>query len=523
MPKSQFSLKPMHTEDPVDGTSLFARKEYHLEDDSPLPTSALPYIYTHEGSPTRSQISTSIFPPMKSEPGQKPDGTAPAKTMRRKEHSLPSASDTIRQATTNNNNNNNKKKKNNTSNKNMCSGDDGASLSNDAKSKWQRYNAANAKRVEERERNPIPSSGFSARITASQSRTDASGKPFTSYIMCVETNEGRYNVEHRYSDFSKLYRELKLNEVELESKFPMRSWAGRIGDWTPSLKYAPEANKEMVRKREKMLDVWMMELCQEFQQSKDIHGELRQNVERFFQNSSTAVNPCDRSNDICWDGLLDNEDGNVEIEGQMRREGGVQKYVGNPISFTLSSSIRQAAYTVMHMCGTTKVVNDTDKSIPLDLLQNARGLVFLTVAKAGLGVTVRGGSGLMIAKREDGGWTPPVALGIVGAGWGAVIGGDITNYMIVLNTERAVKIFAQSRSVNLGSELSVAIGPIGRSATANVNATARIAPAPAYAYAHSKGLFLGITIEGSIGKCAFVKEKYACSNCFVRYTSQKIF
>jgi lipid-binding SYLF domain-containing protein len=175
------------------------------------------------------------------------------------------------------------------------------------------------------------------------------------------------------------------------------------------------------------------------------------------------------------------------------------------------------------MCGTTKVVNDTDKSIPLDLLQNARGLVFLTVAKAGLGVTVRGGSGLMIAKREDGGWTPPVALGIVGAGWGAVIGGDITNYMIVLNTERAVKIFAQSRSVNLGSELSVAIGPIGRSATANVNATARIAPAPAYAYAHSKGLFLGITIEGSIGKCAFVKEKYACSNCFVRYTSQKIF
>ena len=457
---------------------------------------------------------------MKYEPGEKPDSIAPRKTSRRKEQALPSASDTIRQATNNNNNNSNSNSNNNSnsdSNNNTEDNNtiDDNSLTSEAKSNWQMckaaksnwktYKATNTKVEQERKRNQSPS-GFSARITTSQSRTDASGKPFTSYVMCVETNDGRYNVEHRYSDFSKLYRELKVNEVELKSKFPMKSWAGRIGDWTPSLKYAPEANKEMVRKREKMLDVWMMELCEDFQQSKDFHGELRQRVEQFFQKSSTAVAPCDRSNDISWDGLLDNEDGNVEIEGQMRREGGVQKHVGNPISFTLSSSIRQAAYTVMHMCGNTAAVNDTDKSIPLDLLQNSRGLVFLTVAKAGLVVSVRGGTGLVIAKRQDGSWTPPVALGIVGAGWGAVIGGDITNYMIVLNTERAVRIFAKKRSVNLGSELSVAIGPIGRSATANVNAAAdRIAPAPAYAYAHSKGLFAGISFEGSIGKFTFVK------------------
>jgi len=493
-PKTEFSLKPMHTEDPVDNTPLFSSSKQNLEDDSPLPTSALPYIYpevtTKEGSPCRSQISTSIFPPMDSEePGEKPvSGTrTDPHTFTRKNQAMhvhmPSASDTIRQATSNVNHS------------------PTAGFSKEDKSNWERYKAANTKAVQERKLNQNLS-GFSVRITTSQSRMDPSGKPYTSYVMCVETNDGRYNVEHRYSDISLLYRELKLNGVELKSKFPMKSLAGRIGEWTPSLKLFPEANKELIRNREKNLDGWMVELCERFQRSIDIHGELRSRVEQFFQHSSTAVAPCDRQNDISWDGLLDSDGGDLEVEGQMKREGGVQKHVGNPVSFTLDSSIRQAAYTVMHMCGSNKAVSKSDKSIPLDLLQNARGLVFLTVVKAGLGLSVRGGSGLVIGKREDGSWTPPVALGIVGVGWGAVIGGDITNYMIVLNTERAVRIFAQKRSVNLGSELSVAIGPVGRTATANMNATAeKIAPAPAYAYAHSKGLFAGISFESSVGKC----------------------
>lgn len=486
--KPEFSLKPMHTEDPFD----FSSKQ-NVEDDSPLPTSALPYFYpspTKEGSPCRSRVSTSIFPPMDSEPEEQylsGTRTGPHTLKTRKEQNLhvnmPSASDTIRQATSN-------------ANRSPTSG-----FSKEDKSKWEKYKDANTKAVQEGKLNKNLS-GFSARVTTSQSRMDPSGKPYTSYIMCVETNDGRYNVEHRYSDFYLLCRELKLNGVELKSKFPMKSLAGRIGEWTPSLKLFPEANKEMVRNRENLLDVWMVELCERFQRSIDIHGELRSLVEQFFQHSSMDVAPCDRQNDISWDGLLDNDSGDLEVEGQMKRNGGVQKHVGNPVSFTLDSSIRQAAYTVMHMCGTNKAVSKSDKSIPLDLLQNARGLVFLTVVKAGMGLSVRGGSGLVIGKREDGSWTPPVALGIVGVGWGAIIGGDITNYMIVLNTERAVRIFAQKRSVNLGSELSVAIGPIGRTATANMNATAvKIAPAPAYAYAHSKGLFAGISFESSVVSC----------------------
>ena len=400
---------------------------------------------------------------------------------------IPSASDTIKEATSNN----------------SSSSDE---TTQEQRANWQNYKTANTQAREDRRmKNKNKAvNGFSVRITTSQSRTDPSGQPFTSYVMCVETKDGRYNVEHRYSDFSELYSELKINGVELKSKFPMKSWAGRIGDWTPSMKWAPEANKEMIRNREKMLDVWIVELYGMFQQSRDIPGELRDRMEQLLQKSSTAVLPCDRSNHISWDGFLDSEDDDVEYEGQMVREGGVQKFVGNPLSFTLNGSIRQAAYTVLNMCGTKSTLtlngDRTDQSIPLDLLQNAKGLVFLTVVKAGFVMSFRGGTGLMVARRRDGSWTPPVALGTVGVGWGALIGGDITNYLIVLNTERAVNIFAQKRSVNLGAELGVAVGPIGRAATGNMNAGVGTMPAPAYAYAHSKGLFAGISFEGSIGK-----------------------
>jgi len=85
-------------------------------------------------------------------------------------------------------------------------------------------------------------------------------------------------------------------------------------------------------------------------------------------------------------------------------------------------------------------------------------------------------------------------------GWGALIGGDITTYLIVLNTKRALMSFAgRNGSVNLGAELGVAVGPLGRGATGNINARLDGQQvAPAYSYAHSKGFFIGASLEGSI-------------------------
>jgi lipid-binding SYLF domain-containing protein len=172
-----------------------------------------------------------------------------------------------------------------------------------------------------------------------------------------------------------------------------------------------------------------------------------------------------------------------------------EKLFSNPLSFTLGSEIRKATYTIAHMCGNSALA--ADRSIPLDLLNHAKGLCFLTVLKIGCVVSGRVGTGLIIARRDNGSWSPPSAVGTVGLGYGAQIGGDITNYIIVLTTAKSIAAFASRGTVNLGAELGVAVGPLGRSAMGNLNA-GETGIAAAYCYAHSKGLFFGISLEGSV-------------------------
>lgn len=63
----------------------------------------------------------------------------------------------------------------------------------------------------------------------------------------------------------------------------------------------------------------------------------------------------------------------------------------------------------------------SEKRIPEAILQNARGLAILTVVKVGVMVTYNIGTGLVIARREDGSWSPPSAISSFGVGWGAQV------------------------------------------------------------------------------------------------------
>jgi len=262
------------------------------------------------------------------------------------------------------------------------------------------------------------------------------------------------------------------------------------------------------------LDIWLVELAEKLVRGEIVCPELRDRVEEFLQQSSAFCPPCDRANAVDWSPLQETANINNNIHNndplatptktpnnnnqQIRHAGGLERHISNPVSFTLGGEIRKASYTVLNMCGKGPLAKD--RSIPLDLLHQARGLCFLTVAKAGLIVTGRVGTGLIVARQADGGWSPPSAMGTVGLGWGAQIGADITSYLIVLTTDEAVKAFAGKGSINLGAELDVAVGPFGRSAKGNVNAGDG-GFAQAYSYAHSKGFFAGISLEGSILAC----------------------
>ncbi|KAK3436645.1 hypothetical protein EUGRSUZ_L00277 [Eucalyptus grandis] len=134
-----------------------------------------------------------------------------------------------------------------------------------------------------------------------------------------------------------------------------------------------------------------------------------------------------------------------------------------------------------------------EKAIPDAILRQAKGLAIITVVKVGMTVTYNIGTGLVVARREDGSWSPPSAISSCGIGWGA----QISLFVIVLRTTEAVKTFGGTAHFSVGASLSAAVGPIGRAAEADVRAGDG-GCAACYTYSCSKGAFVGCSLQGSV-------------------------
>jgi len=132
-----------------------------------------------------------------------------------------------------------------------------------------------------------------------------------------------------------------------------------------------------------------------------------------------------------------------------------------------------------------------EKAIPPSVLKAARGLAVLTVTKAGFIGSARGGKGVVLT-RTDKGWSGPSAIGTGGLGVGFQAGVEITEFVIILNTPAAVDAFAKQANVTLGGNLSVAAGPVGRTAEGSVALQSAM-----YTYSRSQGLFAGVSLEGT--------------------------
>ena len=79
-------------------------------------------------------------------------------------------------------------------------------------------------------------------------------------------------------------------------------------------------------------------------------------------------------------------------------------------------------------------------------------------------------------------------------GFGAQIGADITDFVIILNTPEAVAAFSKGGNLTFGGNLQVSAGPIGAGGEAGI---AAVSTSPIFAYCKSKGLFAGLSLEGS--------------------------
>ncbi|XP_046552738.1 SH3 domain-containing YSC84-like protein 1 [Haliotis rubra] len=174
--------------------------------------------------------------------------------------------------------------------------------------------------------------------------------------------------------------------------------------------------------------------------------------------------------------------------------------VNTPIPHSLKSEAKKAA-KILREFTMPSARAGPDKLIPAGILAKAKGLAILTVVKAGFLVTARGGSGIVIAKLDDAdedsrtcGWSAPSAIGIAGLGGGFEIGAEVTDFVIILNKRSAVEAFSKGGNLTLGGNFTIAAGPLGRNIEGDVSLRS---PAAMYTYSKTKGIFAGISIEGS--------------------------
>ena len=136
-------------------------------------------------------------------------------------------------------------------------------------------------------------------------------------------------------------------------------------------------------------------------------------------------------------------------------------------------------------------------NIPSDLLQKAECVIVLpSVLKFAIGIGGSYGRGVMVCRSgEDfnGAWGPPSMIALEGGSFGLQLGGQATDFVLLVMNRRGAEGILSSK-VKLGADASAAAGPKGRDATAATDVTMR---AEILAYSRSRGLFAGVSLEGS--------------------------
>ncbi|KAJ1691023.1 hypothetical protein LUZ63_015178 [Rhynchospora breviuscula] len=173
----------------------------------------------------------------------------------------------------------------------------------------------------------------------------------------------------------------------------------------------------------------------------------------------------------------------------------LRSWLNFPWARTMEYEIYKAANSIRSYCKVGKL--KPEKSIPESILKQAKGLAIITVANVGMMVTYKIGTGLVVARREDGSWSAPSAISTFGLGWGAQAGGEITDYIIVLRNKEAIRTFCGSAHMSVGAGVSAAAGSVGRAAEADLRAGDG-GYAACYTYSCSKGAFVGCALNGSM-------------------------
>ena len=142
-----------------------------------------------------------------------------------------------------------------------------------------------------------------------------------------------------------------------------------------------------------------------------------------------------------------------------------------------------------------EIMNAPDKAIPGSVLDRAEAIaIFPSTLKGGFIVGGHRGRGVLsVRNREDATWSPPAFLSLTGASFGAQIGGQAVDIVLVIMNRRGVENLLRNQ-FKIGGDASAAVGPVGRTAEASTDIQLR---AEILSYSRARGLFAGVSVNGS--------------------------
>ena len=149
----------------------------------------------------------------------------------------------------------------------------------------------------------------------------------------------------------------------------------------------------------------------------------------------------------------------------------------------------------------SKILNELlaapDKGIPQDVYKSAKCVAVIpSLAKGGFVFGAEHGRGVATCRTTNGTWSAPAMFVMTGGSWGAQIGGQAVDLVMLVMNEQGMKDLLSSK-FKLGANGSVAAGPVGRDASANTDWKLK---AEVLTYSRTRGLFAGLTLDGAVIK-----------------------
>ncbi len=144
-----------------------------------------------------------------------------------------------------------------------------------------------------------------------------------------------------------------------------------------------------------------------------------------------------------------------------------------------------------------EIAEAPDKGIPQDLMDKCACVAVIPgTLRGGFIFGANYGRGLMSCRTNsgEGPWSAPSMFALEGGSFGLQIGAQSVDLIFVIMSISGIESLLNSK-FTLGGDASVAAGPVGRTAAAEIDAYMN---AKILAYSRARGLFGGLVVKGGV-------------------------